>query len=586
MGDGDSSLSISEYLIFLFAILSLSLVAVIAWLRAFVFPRIKEDSTLILESPQPITGIVAGLISKKLEIGLASGAVIIYLAVRFIGLDNFPIYFFSDEAAQTVLAEKLIENDFRIDEEILPTYFYNVDKYSLSVSVYLQVIPYLVFGKSIWVTRGTAVLITLVGVASIGLMLKQVFQIQYWWLGILVLSITPTWFLHSRTAFETTIATAFYGGFIYAYLLYLYRSPRYLYVAVFVAAITFYSYNPARMVILVTGGLFFVTNLRFHRRNWRVVGRSLVFAIMLTIPYLRFQYYHIFEDWNHLVLLDSYWTREIQFTQKLLIFGREYFRGLSIEYWYCPKTQDIPRHVMKGYGHFLWVFFPFMLVGIWMAIRNWKVPAYRVLLIALVSSPVGGALVENFVTRSLFIVIPVTFFTTIGMIKTLSIQRNREWQSLSAIILFIMLGFGNCMMLGHVLSDSALWFNDYGLYGMQYGAQQVFSTVNDYLVENPELEAVVSHKWLNGPDMVMRFFVQEPERVNWVDWETIQHQDFPLKDETIFLVTNNEWENIMKTHHQRFLILIIIPFPDDSPAFYFFKSQEEKIQPKLWSDGW
>ena len=176
MGDGDSSLSISEYLIFLFAILSLSLVAVIAWLRAFVFPRIKEDSTLILESPQPITGIIAGLISKKLEIGLASGAVIIYLAVRFIGLDNFPIYFFSDEAAQTVLAEKLIENDFRIDEEILPTYFYNVDKYSLSVSVYLQVIPYLIFGKSIWVTRGTAVLITLVGVASIGLMLKQVFQ--------------------------------------------------------------------------------------------------------------------------------------------------------------------------------------------------------------------------------------------------------------------------------------------------------------------------------------------------------------------------------------------------------------------------
>jgi len=69
---------------------------------------------------------------------------------------KFPIYFFTDEAVQTVLAADFIRDHFvNYAHEFLPTYFPNSSFYNLSVSVYLQIVPYLLLGRSIFVTRAT-----------------------------------------------------------------------------------------------------------------------------------------------------------------------------------------------------------------------------------------------------------------------------------------------------------------------------------------------------------------------------------------------------------------------------------------------
>ena len=85
----------------------------------------------------------------SLESTLFGLALLVYLSTRLIGLLDFPIYFFTDEAAQTVLAADLVRDNFKNeDKTFLPTYFKNGGQYNLSVSVYAQVIPYLLFGKS------------------------------------------------------------------------------------------------------------------------------------------------------------------------------------------------------------------------------------------------------------------------------------------------------------------------------------------------------------------------------------------------------------------------------------------------------
>ena len=123
-------------------------------------------------------------------------ALAVYLCTRLIGLLNFPIYFFTDEAVQTVLAEDFVRDDFHnYDRDFFPTYFVNGNQYNLSLSVYLQVIPYLVFGKSVAVTRGTSVFVTLLGAAAMGLILRDFFKARYWWVGTMFLSIAPAWFL-------------------------------------------------------------------------------------------------------------------------------------------------------------------------------------------------------------------------------------------------------------------------------------------------------------------------------------------------------------------------------------------------------
>ena len=169
-------------------------------------------------------------------------SILIYLVSRFIALDSFPIYFFSDEAIQTVRAGELLLNDFHGEhEEFLPTYLINGGQYNLGVSVYIQILPTLIFGRSIWVTRGLCVLFSLFAVLGVGLAAKNIFKSPQPFLYILILSTIPTWFLHSRTAFETALAVSFYSAFLYCYMMYRQGRMGYLYAAVVFGVLTFYS---------------------------------------------------------------------------------------------------------------------------------------------------------------------------------------------------------------------------------------------------------------------------------------------------------------------------------------------------------
>ncbi|MEM8860236.1 MAG: hypothetical protein AAGD96_18060, partial [Chloroflexota bacterium] len=135
----------------------------------------------------------------------------IYTLVRLIGLANWPIFFFSDEAMPVIRAQDFLANGFRSRDEVLfPTFFKNTFQYSLSTTVYLQAIGYAFFGKSVFIARAVAVVSTIPAAAGIGLLLKRVFEFKYWWIGTLLFSIVPAWFLHSRTAFETVTATSFF----------------------------------------------------------------------------------------------------------------------------------------------------------------------------------------------------------------------------------------------------------------------------------------------------------------------------------------------------------------------------------------
>jgi hypothetical protein len=89
----------------------------------------------------------------SLEVILFGLAISVYLLTHLVGLTRFPIYFFSDEAIQTVAAANLVRDNLR-DEEgtYLPTYFKNGPYYNLSTSVYAQVLPYILFGKSVLTT--------------------------------------------------------------------------------------------------------------------------------------------------------------------------------------------------------------------------------------------------------------------------------------------------------------------------------------------------------------------------------------------------------------------------------------------------
>ncbi len=350
------------------------------------------------------------------EAGLFGLSAVIYLATRLIGLARFPIYFFTDEAVQVVLAQDFIRDHFHgYDHVLFPTYFLNTYQYNLGTSVYLQILPYLLFGKSVFVTRAVPVLVSLLAALSVGLILREIFKSPYPWTAVLLLSITPAWFLHSRTAFETSLATSFYAGFLYFYLRYRSGKARSLYWAVLCAGLAFYSYSAACAVVGLTAVLLFFSDVRYHWRQRMTVLAASGLGSLLALPYLRFIFEHPNATHDHLVVLDSYWIKPLPLTAKLAQFFTQYGRGLDPLYWFQNTVVDYPRHVMKGYGYLLWATLPLLLIGLVMMIWKIRQSRCRTVLIALLAAPCGAAMVEVGITRVLIMVVPAAILSAIGL---------------------------------------------------------------------------------------------------------------------------------------------------------------------------
>jgi 4-amino-4-deoxy-L-arabinose transferase-like glycosyltransferase len=577
-------------------------------------------------------------------------AVVVYLVTRLIGLTQFPIYFFTDEAIQSQSMIDLINNEYRDPTGVLfPTYFRNGEYYNISLSVYLQWLPAILFGKSAVATRAVSVLVTLIAAVSVGVILREVFKLKYWWAGTLFLSITPAWFLHSRTAFETAEFVAFYAGTLCAYLFYRYKSARYFYLVIFLAALSFYTYSPAQVIVPLTALGLLISDWRYHWENRRTVFVGLAMIVILALPYIRSSVNNPNAPFAHLHTLWSYWFEKIPLSEKIARYLSEFGIGLSPWYWYIPNDRDHSRHLMKDYGNIIITTLPFALLGMTHMLRNLRLPAYRTILIALMVSPVAAALVQVGITRTLVFVIPAAILTAIGleqvlqwiedpkrhlvelseglgltpvriaaallilfigismaMISKEDINRvalsalaimlalqvsgvfERLAQSLThadnatkpklwsvpqaalALSVFIVLSGANVRMLNDALRNGPLWFRDYGLGGMQYGAFQVFDILEQYVEEHPDTNVIFSPDWANGTDVVARFFLDDSSPIQIGSVRGHITQKLPLDDNTLFVMTPQEHDMVMESEKLTDIdVETIIPYPDGNPGFYF-----------------
>ncbi len=519
----------------------------------------------ILEKNEPVK-------KKHWQVWLLVAALVVYLATRFIGLDQYPIYFFTDEAIQTVLAGDLVNNGFRdYQDELLPTYLVNGGQYNLGTSVYAQILPWMMFGKSVWVTRGTSVLITLLAALAVGLTMKNIFKSRYAFSAILFLSVTPAWFLHSRTAFEVAIATAFYAAFLYCYMMYREGSPKYIFGAVTFGALCFYSYSPTQLVMAVTAIALLISDIRTHIKNWKFILMGLGLAVLLAIPYIRFIDLHPDENIRHLEILDSYWIQSIPLTEKLGIYFTEYLKLLNPLYWFLPNGVDLERHVMKNYGHLLRWTIPFFVLGFGVALRWIKKSPYRLLLIALLAAPSGSALAGAAVTRALMMVIPAVLLTALGLHQLLTwIEKIRvpRWV-LTAIVFLGLVGF-NLFMLRDSLKNGPTWYSNYTLGGQQYGASQVFSEIRKTLKEEPNTKIFLSPSWANGTDMLARFFFEEPLPFEMGSIDNFMFEKREIEPDKIFILIPEEMERVNKSNKfTNIKVFKTLDYPNGEPGFYW-----------------
>lgn len=565
-------------------------------------------------------------------------AMILYLLTRLIGLTRFPIYFFTDEAVQTNFAAELVGRGFVWNEtDSLPVFFENAGQYEMNLSVYVQILPYLLFGKSVFVTRAVSVLITLLAAAGVAWILKRAFRLPLWWSGVLLLSIVPVWFLHSRTAFEPGEAIALYAMFLYFYVRYRDDKPWMLLPALVFGALSAYTYSPMQVVVAVTGFLLLISDGLYHLRHWRVALAGLAVLLVVALPYLWFLHLHPTANRDQLVIVSSYWVDEIPLGQKLQLFFNQYLRGLDPRYWYLAKPpegvyQDIIRHLMKGYGHLTLWSLPFAVVGILLCLTNIRNSHFRTVLITLLAAPIGGAIAQITITRTLVMVIPATLLTALGVSwllglfersespalpdflewwrvrstqwagilpalrDSLAARANasgvraflRDWREragqiaaasrgiariprpILALGLFLILGSVNVYMLWDSLTNGPTWYDNYELYGMQYGGEQLTSALVEYKNQHPDANLIVSSSWANGTDEIFGFFLPSgfAYRTGTV-LEYIQNY-IPIEPQDVFVMTSEEY-NVAQLSGRFSEIRIdqTLNYPNGKAGFYF-----------------
>jgi 4-amino-4-deoxy-L-arabinose transferase-like glycosyltransferase len=512
------------------------------------------------------------VIADRVAAVLFALALLVYLASRLIGLGRFPIYFFGDEAVQSVQAGNLVHQHFRELQtgQWMPTYLRNGLAYNIGLSVYAQVLPYLVFGHRLFVTRGVGVAFGLLAAAGVGWLLRNVFRRRFWWLGPLVLGVTPTWFLHSRTAFELVLAVAFYTWFLYFYLRYRQGSRSALFAAVLAAALAFYSYNTIQPVLAATIVLLLLSDLPYHLRRGRWILPAALLAAACAVPYVRFLRVHPGETRRRLEEVNSTWVRpDLSTRQKLSEFGRRYRVAASPWYWYAPENErDLVRHRMKGWGHLYWPTLPFAAAGLGICLWRVRDAKHRAILLALVAAPVGAAMADVLVTRAMPVVVPVAVLTAIGLDAALRGVARVVPERLLAVVAFLGLAALQVVMLRDALVHGPTWYGDYGLYGMQWGQKQVFGEVRDRLRATPGLEVVLSPVWANGADYLADFFLG-PRAVRLDSMALLSNDPAAAKPGVLYVMPEEEYGALRGDPKLVVRVEKTIPLPDGRPGFRF-----------------
>lgn len=512
---------------------------------------------------------------RSLEWPLFGASLLVYAVTRLWGLEEFPIYFFTDEAFHPLQAERLIGRGLRDSQgNFLPIYFEAAgQRWTPVLSVYAHVVSVALFGKTVLVTRATSAMVSLLGAVAVGLILRLVFRARYWWTSVLVVAITPAWFLHSRTAFETVIMASLFAWFLLFYLLYRTRSPRYLFPAVVAGAAAFYTYSNGQGIVVASAGLFFLSDLRYHLSHWRVTLAGALLAGVLALPLISFQGSHPVAMQEHLRTIDSYWFRSMPVQDKLGRFAQLYLYGLSPQYWFFPNDHDLSRHLMRGYGHLRTETLPLFLVGVGLCVWRWRDSEHRAVLLAAMAAPVSAALVGVGITRVLAFVVPACVLSVLGLeLLSRRVSGKLPHQTL-ALSLLAALSLAGLWMLRDAVVEGPRWFRDYGLYGMQYGARQLFEqAIPRYLAQEPELQVMVSPTWANGTDNFPGFFLSgdQRRRVHMRNVDHYMSEKRDLSPQVLLVMTPAEYARALESGKFATIdVDWILPYPDGNPGFYF-----------------
>lgn len=500
----------------------------------------------------------------------------VYGIVRFWGLTKFPQYFFTDEAAAVNMAQVLIKNNWRdLSGQLFPIYINGAPgRWGPGLTIYLQAIGLLFFSKSVYLAKSVTVVTSIFGALSVGLILQMFFKKKHGWIGILVLSAIPSWYLHTRTAFDTVAGSSFLVVFVFFYLLYRVKNPIFGIIMPIFAALSFYSYSNFHFIVFATSILLLIFDLKYHVDHWKLNIITSIVGIMCLMPIINFQIMHKEAFKETMSTINSYTNNsKLSLKDKAEEFGSRYLYSISPFFWFGSNETTMSRHRVPDYPHINKLFLLPFLVGILICLIKFREAPYRTVLLVGLATTTGGAISEVGITRILAFTVFASIFITLGIMFLVDVFRlpliKRSLYLSVGIILVII----NFKLMNHSLTTiipQSLYYRE-----LQYGAEELFAkAIPTYLKLYPKDTLYVTPDWANATEQFYEFFLDSETKKRIVGWGINNHfiKRLPLNRSDTFVISYPEHKKLVDSLRFKDIeVVMTIQYPNGEPAFYFVK---------------
>ncbi|KDA55045.1 hypothetical protein EG19_00030 [Thermoanaerobaculum aquaticum] len=490
-------------------------------------------------------------------------------------LEDFPPYFFCDEAVSANWAEHLLQHGFRgANRELLPAFFPNGGRFNLGTSVYLLMPLVAVFGRSVVLSRAATGFVTLVTLSVLALGLRRGFGLSLWWLVPLWALVHPVWFLHSRTGFEISLSVGFFAAFLGLAVMFLSGRDGALPLCLSMAALSFYAHAAARVVVpLSVVGLFVSWWFSSPRPciRWRWVGAV---TLLWALPFARYLLNHPSEQTSQLALLGSFWSKNLPLDARFQEALASYMSAWSPRFWLASDVHPL-RHVLPGMGLLQPVALVFAGLGLGVALRRTvrgsHAAGYRFLTVTLLFAPAAALVLAPGVTRQMFALPVLAALSVVGS----SWIREQMAEAARTAFVATLLAF---LIIGCVWLLLRAWVvgppldADYGYYGYQWGAPQVFREIKTLLQSAANSTVMLSPNCGNSYEEHVAFFLGQEPRLQWASFEWLTTYVRTWPPEAVFVFPYDEFQRVRASPKFAKPGLVTVLYdPSGKPAFAFFR---------------
>lgn len=514
-------------------------------------------------------------------------SLLIAMALLLVKVEDFPIYFATDEALQAVKAEELLHNGLRDERGYgFPMTIRGTQTAHLGLAVHLNMPGVLLFGKQIWVVRATTVMVFLVGAAYVALTLKHIYQVAFVAYAVLYFASIPIAFLHARTGYETAIATALFAAFLYHYLRYRTGSPRHIIPAAVFLMLSIYTYAGIWPSLAALAFLLGVLDLPYHWRQRRYAAMGALLCLLMALPLVHYYAANRALLEENLSAHGSVSSTDEPVSARLAAAVQNYGQAVNprVLFTYAPDyfPAYYQRDYLAGYGYFATWSLPFVLLGLVGALWRIRQAPYWVLLAALLTAPLGGTLVPPHPTRILNLIVPMTLLFGLGidlMFVYLKKKGRPSMVQAARYLLFVALIAQFAALTYDSLVNGPTWFRDYTTRnGMTWGAKQVFEVVRELAPAYDEINVVPNFAFHS--QIYSEFFL-DPDLASKVSYYDVAEFGAigAWPSSTAVICPREECPALLSDpHYPHVSVARIIPAPDGSPGFLVL-TRDDAISP-------